>query len=221
MELNDLKIAYDMVSKFNKYDTLSTPPKINTLYYKVPIVKGLHCGEYGKDIEDVKPNTLEYILYHLHDIDYTLLIDTLIALLYYWKFRKRKSIHMEQVYQEVVRHYTIEHKPYTNYSDGKKGNCIYLVKIYIGSVTLYKVGITKDIHQRMINLQSDINMKYPFVFVGIAVQKVIYCDKNKELEQILLNEVSNYNIKKHKFFFDGHTESFESDILIDIFKRYT
>ncbi len=221
MQLDELKIAYDMINKFSKYDTLSNPPRINTLDYRVPVVSGLHSGEYGKNIEEVKQNTLNYILYHLHDIDYTLVTDTLIALLYYWKFRKKKSLKMEQAYQEIVSHYTVEHEPYTRYENSKKGNCIYLVKIYIGSKILYKVGITEDIHQRIVNLQSDINIKYPCISVGIDVQKVIYCENNKEMEKILLNDAKSHNIKKHKFFFDGYTEAFESDILINIFKQHT
>jgi hypothetical protein len=219
MELDDLETAYNIVSRFNKYDTLSSPPKINTLNFEVPIISGIHKGEYRKNIEEVKPNTLEYILYYLHDIDFTMIINTIIALLYYWKFRKRKALIMEQVYQEVVNHFTTQHEPYKGNEKIKKGTCIYLVKIEIGNKVLYKIGKTKDLHQRMINLQSNINVNYSFVSVGITIKEVIYCDNYDEREERLLTEIRNINIKKHKFYFDGHTECFESDILFELWTK--
>jgi predicted GIY-YIG superfamily endonuclease len=219
MELNDLKIAYDIVSKFNKYDTLSTPPKVNTLNFKVPIISGIHQGEHRKNIEEVKPNTLEYILYYLHNIDFTMIINTLIALLYYWKFRKRKSLMMKEVYQEIVNHFTVHNEPYKWNEKTKKGNCVYIIKIEIGNKVLYKVGKTKDLHQRMLNLQSNINANYSFVSVGITIKEVLYCDNHAEKEKILLTEIRNRNIKKHKFYFKGHTECFESDILFELWTK--
>lgn len=219
MELEDLETAYNIVSRFNKYDTLSSPPKIHTLNFEVPIISGIHKGEYRKNIEEVKPNTLEYILYYLHDIDFTMIINTIIALLYYWKFRKRKALIMEQVYQEVVNHFTIQHEPYKGNKKIKKGTCVYLVKIGIGNKVLYKIGKTKDLHQRMLNLQSNINANYPFVSVGVTVKEVLYCDNHNEIEERLLKEIRNINIKKNKFYFNGCTESFENIVVVDIFKK--
>ncbi len=219
MKQNDLQMAYDIVSNFTKYDTMSNPPKINTLYYKVPKQTGISRWEYYKDIEEVSKSTLEYILYRLHNASHTLIMNTLIALLYYWRFRERKPTMMQQVYNEAVSHYTVENQPYTRYESAIKVNCVYLIKINIGCDTLYKVGQTEDIHSRMINLQSNISKRYSSVSVGVVVQEVKYCSNCKEVEEELLKEARNKLTKKHKFYFDGHTESFESDKLIDIFKQ--
>ena len=216
MELNDLQIAYDIVKNRTVFDNIQKP-----LQYKISSIDAIHYGEHYKTIKEVTPSVLNYILYNLHNLDYDFAIETLMALLYYWKFRKRKLSKMEQVYKEVINHYTTEHTPYTRYENSKKANCIYLLKIYIGSKVLYKVGITEDINQRMINLQSDISIKYQFISVGVAVQDVIYCDSNEEKEQLILQEIRSIEKKKHKFYFNGHTECFENEILTNIFKYHT
>jgi hypothetical protein len=220
MQLDDFRIAYDIVNNFKKYDTVSNPPKINTLVYQVPKIEGIHPKLWSKSIDEVKLNTLEYILYYLHNIDEDKVISTLIALLYYWRIRKRKQAKMDEVYQEVIKHYTIENKVYCD-TNTCKGKCVYLVKIYIGSMTLYKVGQAIDLHQRMINLQSDIKSSYPLVSVGMSILAVKLCDNSDKLEEIILSEAKSKITKKHKFNFKGYTEAFKSESLIAIFNNLT
>lgn len=141
MIINDLKIAYDIVNNFKKYDTLSNPPRINKLDYKVPCIDGISKYEWGKDIEEVNPNTLQYILYNLHNLDYSKVIDTTIALLYYWKVRKRNILKMEKVYQEILNHYLVVNESATNNHLLKKEKCIYLIEINIG---IKSMKITKE-----------------------------------------------------------------------------
>ena len=195
--------------------------KINPLEYKVPNLEGIIPQQKHKTIKEVRPDTLKYILYKLHNIDNDIATDTLMALLYYYKFRDKKLAKMETAYRKARYHYIIKHTPYTKDKNMKKGDCIYLIRINIGRKTLYKVGTTSDIHTRMINLQSNISKFYPLVSVGINIKKVIYCNNNKEIEETLLSEIRSNNIKKHKFFFDGHTEAFQSDMLLKIFYIHT
>lgn len=218
MQLNDLKIAYDIVMNFKKYDTLSSPPKVNTLDYKVPKLDGIHSKLWGKNIDEVKLNTLEYILYDLHNMDEDKVISNLIALLYYWKIRKRKQSKMDEVYQEVVKHYTIQNKELKN-DKLNKGKCVYLVKISIGSRTLYKIGKTEDIHQRIINLQSDIKCRYPLVSIAIDILEVKYYAYSDEIEKLILIKAKSKIIDKHKLNFKGSTEAFEDIELIDVFNE--
>lgn len=215
MNLNDLKIAQDIVNNFQKYDTLSKPPKINKLEYKVPSINGISTYEHGKDIESVKPNTLKYIIFHLHNVDYSLIIETTIALLYYWKFRKNKKTLLEETYKEIVNHYTLSHNNcFYNYNDGE---CVYLIKIYIGSHTLFKVGKTASFNQRMSNILSDVKSKYEYVSCSIEPLKVHYTLSSYEIEQNILRELK----KDHKFFFNGHTESFSDKNVINIYNTKT
>jgi hypothetical protein len=216
MELEDLQVAYDIVNNRTVFDNIENP-----LQYKIPNIDTIHYGEHHKTIKQVTPSVLNYILYNLHNLDYEFVIETLMALLYYWKFRKRKLSKMEEAYKEVIYHYTVKHTPYIKYKNHKQGNCIYLVKIYMGSRVLYKVGITKDIHKRMINLQSDITSKYPYISVGIDIQEVIYCSNSEDIEETILQVARSYKINKHKLFFNGHSECFESEALINIFKQHT
>lgn len=217
MQLDDFRIAYDMVNNFKKYDTVSNPPKINTLAYQVPKIEGIHPKLWGKNIDEVKLNTLEYILYDLHKMDEDKIISTLIALLYYWKIRKRKQSKMEESYQEVINHYTIKNEA-LSYKSIIKGECVYLVKIHIGSKTLFKVGKTKNINQRMINLQSDIKSNYPLVSVTVVILEVKFCDNSDEIEEVVLSEARSIIPDKHKLNFKGNTETFENSIMESIFK---
>jgi hypothetical protein len=218
MTINDLKIAYDIINNFKKYDTLSNPPRINKLDYKVPCIDGISKYEWGKDIEEVNPNTLQYILYNLHNLDYSKVIDTTIALLYYWKVRKRNILKMEKVYQEILNHYLVVNESTTNNHFLKKENCVYLIEINIGSTTLYKIGKTSDINERFANLKSNIQKMYSTVSVGIKILNLIYNHNNETIEKEILNKIDAKN-KKHKFYFNGHTESFLDKCAIDIYNE--
>ncbi len=215
MELNDLEIAYDIINNFQKYDTLSNPPRINKLDYKVPSIDGISRYEHGKDVDSVKPNTLKYILYYLHNIEHSIIIDTVIALLYYWKIRKNNKSMFEKSYIEIVNHYTLTHNSYSfNYSNGE---CVYLIKIDIGSETLYKIGSTTNFNQRMTNILSDIKSKYEYVSCNIEPLQVEYTSMYYEIETNILNQLKE---KKHNFYFNGHTESFKKIETIDIFNKF-
>lgn len=209
-----------MVKNFRKYDTESIPPKINKLEYSVPNISGISKYECGKNIDEVYPNTLTYILYYLHGSDTIRTIDALMALLYYWQFRKRESHVMEKIYQEVVSHYTVQNKPYTYYAESKIGKCIYLVKLSIGSKILYKIGITEDIHSRFKNLQYDIQNSYPLVSVGLEPIKAVFTDSADEVERLILEQANQTISNKHKFNFRGSTESFNDTKLIAIFNEH-
>lgn len=219
MTINDLKIAYDIINNFKKYDTLSNPPRINKLDYKVPCIGGISKYEWGKDIEEVNPNTLQYILYNLHNLDCSKVIDTIIALLYYWKVRKRDNFKMEKVYQEILNHYLIVNESTTNNHLLKKEKCIYLIEINIGNSTLYKVGKTSSIKDRFTNLKLNIQEMYSNVSTGIKILGIIYNQNNENIEKEILNKMDTKNIK-HKFYFNGHTESFKNIVVIDIFKSF-
>lgn len=213
MNINDLKIAYDIVNNFRKYDTLSIPPKINKLDYKVATINGITRYEHGKDINSVKPNTLRYILFNLHNIEYSIIIDNVIALLYYWKIRKNNKHMFEKAYEEIINHYTFKNDNYSfNY---KKGKCLYLIKIYIGKETLYKVGITASFNSRMANILSDIKSKYEHVSVSLKALQVEYTQNGYQMEKEILKGLKN----DHKFYFDGHTESFKNVEIINIFNK--
>jgi hypothetical protein len=183
MLLKDFKEIYKFIENRGFMEN-----KLNPIDYKVPNLQGIIPQQRYRTIKEVRPDTLKYILYKLHNIDNDIATDTLMALLYYYKFRAKKQYKMERVYRKAIYHYIIKHPLYTKYENSKKGNCIYLVKINIGRKTLYKVGTTNDIHQRMTNLQSDISNFYQLVSVGIEVKKVIYCDNNNEVEQDILSK---------------------------------
>ena len=221
MKESDLKIAYKMVKNFKKYDTMSNPPKINNLEYTVPYIDGLHPEVRGKNIDEVYPNTLVYILYYLHGSDIIRTIDALMALLYYWQFRRREPAKMEEVYKDIVHHYTISNQPYKHYVDSKLGECIYLVKLSIGSKTLYKVGVTEDIHSRLKNLQSDVQTSYPLVSIGLEPINVVYTDGAIGVEELILDDARKTITSCHKFNFKGSTEAFKDSILIDLFHKCT
>jgi hypothetical protein len=216
MTVDDLQKAYEIIEKRTIWDNIDNPLK-----YKVPNIKGIHWGECHKTVKEVKPNTMEYILFYLHDLDYELAIETLMAYLYYWKFRKKKLSKMNELFQRVKTHYTIQNTPYRSSNKTQKCDCVYLIKISIGSKTLYKVGRSKDIHKRMIDIQSDINTNYPLVSVGLEVLATHYCEDSHKLEKMVLDSIRAKISKKNKFFFKGSTEAFENHIVTDIFKQYT
>jgi hypothetical protein len=221
MSEDDLSIAYCMVKNFKKYDTESNPPRINKLEYSVPKISGISKHEHGKNIDEVYPSTLAYILYHLHGSDAIRTTDALVALLYYWQFRKRNLHMMEKAYQEIVSHYTVQNKPYTYYAKSKMGKCVYLVKLSIGSKVLYKVGVTEDVHSRFKNLQSDIQNSYQLVSVGLEPINAVFVDSADEVEGFILEQANKTITTKHKFNFRGSTESFDDTQLIVIFNEHT
>lgn len=221
MKESDLRIAYEMVKDFRKYDTMSSPPKINRLDYTVPNISGLYPSVRGKNIDEVYPNTLVYILYYLHGSDIIRTIDALMALLYYWQFRQRNQTKMEIVYKDIVHHYTISNQPYKHYVGSKLGECIYLVKLSIGSKILYKVGVTEDIHSRLKNLQSDTQISYPLVSIGLEPISVVFIDGAVVVEANILEAARKTITTKHKFNFKGSTEVFNDEKLIDIFNKHT
>ena len=81
---DNFKVAYKVINSRSVFDNITNP-----LGYKVPKKSGIHFGDYYKTIKEVKPSTLQYILYKLHNLDYDLATDTLVALLYYYRFRKK------------------------------------------------------------------------------------------------------------------------------------
>lgn len=213
MIINDIKQVYELINKRNVFTNIEKP-----IIYEIPKVKGIHYTEHGKTIKDVYPNTLEYIIYNLHDIDYSFLIESIMALFYYWKFRKNNKTKLNQVYKEIVNHYSsINKKIIQNYD---KGKCVYLLEIRIGSKTLYKVGKTTNFKDRISNLDYDIKSKYSFVSSSIKPLQVVYSSNFEEIEKSILNELNCKNQKKHNFYFNGHTESFENIEIISIYNNF-
>lgn len=209
MIIDEIKQAYEFINKRTVFTNINHP-----INYNIPKIKGIHFKEYGKNIKEVYPNTLKYIIYNLHNIDYSFLIETIVALFYYYKFRKQSEIELNQVYKDIINHYSILYEK--QMIDYKEGECIYLIEINIGSSRLYKVGKTSDFNLRMRNLASEISKKYQFVNTSINPLNVVYTSISDELEKKILNEIDE---KKHGFYFKGHTESFKNIEIINIFNK--
>ena len=212
MDVNDIKEAYNFINKRNVFTNITNP-----IIYVIPRIKGIHKGEYGKTIKDVYPSTLKYIIYNLHDINYDFLIESIIALFYYCKFRKNSNIMLNRVYEDIINHYTYKDiQPITKY---EKGKSIYLIKIEIGSETLYKIGKTSDFNKRITNIKDDIESKYGYVSVRIEPLQVFYISNIDEVENEILSQIRSKKNVKHKFYFNGHTESFLDKCVIDIYNE--
>lgn len=209
MIIDDIIKAYEFINERTVFTNLEKP-----ILYEIPKIKGIHHGEYGKNINEVYPNALIYIVYHLHYIDYSFLIESIVALFYYYKFRKRNKMELNKEFEKIKNHYSkLNEKKEINY---KVGKCVYLIEINIGSEKIYKIGKTDDFNTRMKNITQDINSKYEFVSTSINPLKIEYTSNADILEKQILD-----NLKKdHKFYFNGHTESFKNIEIINIFNKY-
>ena len=215
----EIDMALMIVNDFVKYDTSAIPAKINTIDYSVPALRGIHKGQWHKNIDEVEPNTLAYIIYHLHRADAVHITDAVIAYLYYWKFRKKDKKKMFEEYKNIKKHYSIQNQNTIDKNLIKMGIGLYLLEITIGAKTLYKVGITEDVVLRISNLKSDIRTSYSHVSVGVKLLDVKYINKPKGTEEKIVEEANN-RFKKHKFNFRGSTESFEDGGLISIYQSF-
>ena len=128
---------------------------------------------------------------------------------------------MEEAYKEVLTHYTIQNKSLPIDDNIVIGNCVYLLKIKLGTKVLYKIGKTNDIRKRVSNLTSNISSNYSLVSVSIDILDIKYCNNIDEAEELLLKEARQKITSKNKFFFNGHTECFDSKILVQIFHEFT
>ena len=183
-------------------------------HYEVPSLKGIHSKVIGKNINEVQLNTLEYILYNLHDADCNLIEETAMALFYYYLHRIRSTFKLKKVYNNLIEHYNIIHEQEPCHIDDAA--CVYLLQINIGSKKLYKVGKSTDLKSRYYNLISDIKANYPLVSVNVNVLNQYNTNEIDYIEKKILDLISLKH-KNTKFFFEGHTESFESEEIVNIY----
>lgn len=212
----DFNLQYKIAKEWNKFETIDgsivkrEPPK-----YVVPNLPGIHYKVLGKGINEVQYNTLEYILYYLHNVDYNTIEDTTMALYYYYIHRIRNPKQIREEPQKLIRHYNI-------INEQKKQQfifepCVYLMEICIGSKKVYKIGKTTDLQSRYNNLLSSVKTNYSLVSVAVNIKETYISEDIDEIEKEMLIKISS-SMKNTKFYFKGHTESFESEKVIDIYR---
>ncbi|WP_421716545.1 hypothetical protein [Arcobacter arenosus] len=216
-----IDFAYKFVSEFRSYDLRTKSIKKIDFDYCVPSIRGISKFEWGKDIDSVKPSTLEYIIFYLHNAEPKMIEDAIISLFYYWKVRKQNRKMMQKVYQKILEHYTrvnnIGEIPRTSTKDADawlnhNEYVIYSVGFCIGCLKVNKFGYTSD-KNRFKKLISDVKAKYPHVSVGSfeVYQELEFFNEEivKEFEEeALSNMVLHPHYKKCKCCFDGYKESY-------------
>jgi hypothetical protein len=213
LSTKDLKIAYDMVNDFKRFDLKTKTFNTFTLIdYQVPKVDGIHSGEYGKGINKVKPSLLEYMIFKLHNVNKDMIFEAIICLLYYWKFRREEPRIRKQVYIRIHHHYAVTHcltMPIISINDEA---IVYYISFSIGSLNIVKIGVTTDIN-RFNKLISDITNNYPLVSVGnFKVMQIIQFKTKQQAMEFEKEAIKNIKLhkdyKKCKNYFDGYTEAY-------------
>jgi hypothetical protein len=205
--------AYEIVKNFKRFDTASNPPKKHTLEYSVPKISGISKYEWGKNIDEVKPNTLDYIIYKLHSTEELLIQEAVMALLYYWKIRRRNIKKMEDVYLQIMHHYSV--KPMNVEQDFPDDNKIYVYHISwsIGSKRVYKVGYTTEFEKRVVSIANEVKRFYPLVNLGdLKIHRIIEFNTTEQaqsFEEEAKRSIENAEfVTKSKFYFTGSSESY-------------
>ncbi len=208
-----LKTAYDIVNEFEKINKTVFPQTINTFPFKytVPKLKGITKYQWGKNIKEVKPSTLKYIIYYLHSTDCDIIFEATVALLYYYKVRKKNIDEMNNTYKDILHHYTVKRDP-------KKHNVedtivVYYISFFIGSKLVYKVGYSTQPIKRFKEILTSIKKYYEDVSVGdFNIHQLVQFDTIKQA-QAFEEEAKKYiknnnNVSKCKIHFQGFSEAF-------------
>lgn len=197
--------AYKLVRDYRYLDPKTKLPNKFPFEYSTHQHQGIYRKLWRKDIKSVKPSTLEYILYNLHDVDEVMIYETLIAYLYYWKVRKKDFKTMIKKFKEVKSHYEVLHTLKIPQIDSKPS--VYYISFYIGNIKLYKIGYSDNPTERFKQLFKDIKANYPLVSIGeleiIDIQSYSTKREALRMEQKILDK---YKQDNHKFLFNGHTE---------------
>lgn len=214
MELEFLEDAYNFVNDFVRKDIRKNTYNKFDFEYTVPSINGISKYQWGKDIESVRPSTLEYILFHLHNAEPKMIIDTLIAYLYYWKIRQMSSKDMRTKYKEVLEHYSIKHDCIIPEFEPKP--TVYYISFMVGSEKVYKLGYSNNPTRRFKEIIASVKEHYPFVSVGSfeVIDTETYSTEKIGLqaEKQALNTIKEMKIPKTKIYFDGATEGFSKPI---------
>ena len=209
---NELKIAYEIVDSFIKYDTRSNPPRINTLDYRVPKLNGIIKYHWGKRIEEVKPNILEHIVFYLHNTEVSTIVDGVIGLLYYHKIRSRNLMKMESVYKNITRYYSSTNSRDIPLATILSEAIVYSISFSIGTNKINKFGLASD-KNRYRKLISDVRSNYKHTSVGgfIVNQEIQFhtLEQAERFEEEALNNLKKHELySKCKYLFDGYTEAY-------------
>lgn len=212
IDKDELLDAFELVNNFRfrdiKKGIFNTFP---LSHYKVPRVDGIQKEVYDKGINQVKPNTLKYIIFNLHNVDENIIIEAIVVLLYCYK-KKQETKTMREVFKRILHHYTVANKEENILLDIKEKAIVYSISFDIGSITYNKFGYTTD-KKRLVKLLSDIKSKYPHVNVGnLVINQTIQFKTEQQAklfeEEALKNMKLNVNYRKCKNLFDGYTESY-------------
>ena len=212
IDKDELLDAFELVNNFRfrdiKKGIFNTFP---LSHYKVPRVDGIQKEVYDKGINQVKPNTLKYIIFNLHNVDENIIIEAIVVLLYCYK-KKQETKTMREVFKRILHHYTVANKEENILLDIKEKAIVYSISFDIGSITYNKFGYTTD-KKRLVKLLSDIKSKYPHVNVGnFKVNQTIQFKTEQQAKmfekEALKNMKLNVNYRKCKNLFDGYTESY-------------
>ena len=229
MEIEFIKYAYDFVNDFKYMNVKTKTYNKFDFEYKVPSIKGITKYQWDKDLESVSPSTMEYIIYHLHNAETKITIDTIISYLYYWKIRKADSKMMRTKYKEIVAHYTV--KQDSNIPIVIAVPSVYYISFMVGNVKVYKIGYSKEPTRRFKEIISSVKEHYPFVSVGQlelldieeysseaigleAEKKVLDIIKTKEAgrEEEAKRLKKRYKSSTTDIFFEGGTEAYNKPL---------
>jgi len=207
-----LEYAYRFIANFQYMNIKDRTFNKLDFEYVTPSVNGLSKYQWKKDLDSVKPSTLEYIIYHLQNADLKMINDAIIAYLYYWKIRKANSKKMRKVYKNIKHHYTKINDENIPLANIKSKAIVYSISFYIGSIKINKFGFTEDKH-RYQKMMSDARNKYELVSVGnftINQEIQFNCvDKALEFEAEALKNLKEHKLyNKGKYCFDGYKESY-------------
>jgi hypothetical protein len=210
MELEFIEYAYEFVNDYKYMNIKERTYNKFDFEYTVPSIKGITQYQWGKDLQSVRPSTLKYIIYEYHTEETKLLIDSIIAYLYYWKIRKADSKTMRNEYKKIKEHYTIKYD--CNIPTVEAVPSVYYISFMVGTVKVYKVGYSKEPTRRFKEIIKSVQDNYPFVSVGsFEVLDINKFETEKEaltIEKKLLKVIQDKEIPKTNIYFEGATEGF-------------
>ena len=213
--IEDIENAYTIIRDFKYLNPITKLPNKFEFEYSVPKVSGIIKTNWGKDLNSVKPSTLDYILYYLHDADCTLIFETAIAYFYYWKIRKKDKNKFIDCYKKLKEHYSVNRLPQEYHLENEL--VVYYISWFVGSIKVYKVGYSDEPIERFQHILAECRRFYPNVSVGDfeIIQLVKFNTKEQasamESETLswLKNKIANKEISKSKIYIkNGGTEMY-------------
>ncbi len=200
--VNDYKYMNIKTGGYNKFD----------FEYTTPSVKGISKYQQKKDLQSVKPFVLEYIIYYLQDAEQKMIIDAIIAYLYYWKIRKANTKQMRKEYKKILNHYRANNDTSIPLATITYTAMVYSISFYVGSIRINKFGLATD-PNRYRKLISDVRSNYSFVSIGnFTINQEIQFNTLKQAEAFELEAITNLKLhnqySKGKYYFNGYTESY-------------